>query len=493
MNKVIEIPIIVCGKLIYPEDEYTEIAYSGGVKVRITKFTDEHAKAIESNREKLHDIPLHEVTGYLSNFAVEFMKEDNPIRLEAIEFACATTGYSKETMARDYFIIAEYVLHRHIPYNLVEAELGDSRILDNWVTNQVARIKAFPRGRAFHVLVGNVPLASMYSIFRSILTKNQTVVKLPSRDLISGLYFMKALIEVNGPEHPISRSLSAFYCSTNDKLLDRVIRSADMVCAWGKGSSLKAIKEKIPHSIPYLEQGPKRSFSFIDLNNCDFDKAAIRIAHDISIYDQEACFCPQRLFVIGDTSKFVKHMQKWLDWQFESLPKGNCSPDSESHLNRVKMEAKYRGWEVFENKNNWSIIIADPYKVSEHPLGRTIFVHQVNSVDDILPFIDDDTQTISIYPYRDDFVRDAANKLCSHGASRICEVGVVNYPREGFTWDGMYPLNYFVRLSYMDENVNTIYKYGRKQDAEWYMHNVYGNPINNEAMEGLVFDEKVHY
>lgn len=475
MKKIIELPIIVCGELIYPKNEYIELEYSNAI-VRIKKPAKHDIDKIICYNESLHDIPFHEITGYLNKFASAFMQPNNELRRETAVLSSLVTGYSKEMTNRCLFIIGDYILDRYLMYNKVEAEFGDCRILDTWVRNQVARVRAFPRGRAFHILVGNVPLASMYSIVRSIITKNQTIAKLPVRDIISVLYFMKGLIEINGIDHPISKSLSALYMERNSEYLDKIINNSDMVCAWGKGDSLKKIKEKIPHSIPFLEAGPKRSYSIIDLRNCDWDKAAMRLAHDLCIYDQEACFSPQRLFVIGDFTKFRSYLEDWLNWQTKYLPKGETNPDAESYLFRTKLEAHYEQWTISEQGYDWTLIEADPFLVGDHPLGRTLFVHSIQNYNEILPFIDDEVQTVSVYPYEKNNIEKIGVELCSRGAARLCETGTASYPREGFTWDALYGLHYFVRLCYLDENLNSTYKYGTRDRAEWYLKNVWGNP-----------------
>lgn len=482
MKKIIELPIIICGEIKYPEgDNYIEINYENDVLVRITRPSKEDFKRIFDYSQELHKVPLAHVSRYMTVFARKFLNPMNPIRQEAVELSSYVTGYSKEMLDRDYGIISAYLSARHTSYEMLEAEFGDWRITEEWVRNKVARVRAFPRGRVFHILVGNVPIAGMYSVVRSILTKNQTVVKLASRDIISTLFFMKALIESNenGPEYRklISSSLSAFYLEKESDDLVQMINSADMVCAWGKGESLRNIKKLIPHSVPFLEFGPKRSFSllFID-DTCDVEKAAIRMAHDLSIYDQEACLSPQQLFIIGDSKEYLKKLQKWLDWQSESLSRGIVNSDAESHIIRTGLEAKYRGWEVMEGRNKqWNIILCNPYDIAEHPLGRTLFIHQIEKVEDMIPFIDDETQAISIYPY-DDRAADIGELFCSHGASKICETGMVAYPREGWTHDGMYPLHYFVRLCYLDENMGEEYKYEDHEGACSFLSNMYGNP-----------------
>ena len=106
-----------------------------------------------------------------------------------------------------------------------------------------------------------------------------------------------------------------------------------------------------------------------------------------------------------------------------------------------------------------TIVAKDPRVTLEHPLGRTLFIHPVSSEEDILPFVDDETQSISIYPFSPHVERLGA-LVCARGVARVCEAGLISHFRQGFTHDGSWPIQQFVRLSYLDETLDFVYKYG---------------------------------
>ncbi|RCX11149.1 long-chain-fatty-acyl-CoA reductase [Anaerobacterium chartisolvens] len=488
MPRIIELPIIICGELKYPKDDYIELKYSNDITVRITRPSKEDLQSIYDFSEDINSIRFSDLAKYITNFASSFYNPENSIRKEAIELSACITGYEEKMLARDYDIISDYLSYKYNIYDIVGAELGSYRMLDGWERKELVKLRAFPRGRTFHILVGNVPMTGFFSVFRSIITKNQTVVKLPSRDIVTTLYFAKGLIEANNGgerfQEMLNKSLSVFYLERDDDTLSEMIEASDMICAWGKGESLKMIKEKIPHSIPYLEFGPKRSYSVLYTEDCNFDKAAIRMAHDLCVYDQEACLSPQRLFIIGDYKAYLPVLEKWLNWQSECLRRGVSNKDVESHIYRIRMEAKFRKWQMTEGEDQWRIIVCDPLEVNEHPLGRTLFVHPVKSESEILPFIDDETQCISVYPYEENLER-LGDIFCAKGASKICETGMSFYPREGWSHDAMYPLHYFVRLCYIDCDSKYEYKYDTDEESVLlYVSQMFGHPDNlDEVLE----------
>lgn len=477
MTDIIDLPIIVEGEILHAtgDDDLVELPYANGHVVRMPKLRDEHVERILSRRDRWHDVPLSEVSNYITKAGVAWSNPNHPRRVEAIDRAVRITGYSRPMLERDGWTIGKHLSFRSNLYDLLDAELGDHRMMDEWVRRDVARVRAFPKGRVLHVLVGNVPMAGIYSIVRSVLTKNQTVVKLPARDPVTCLAFAQTLIEENGPDHPLSQSLTVAYWDRNQPLGDRMVGASDLVCAWGQGSSMESVKRRLPAGVSFLEFGPKRSFALIFTDDADVDKAAMRVAHDVAMYDQEACFSPQRVFVIGELDPFLTKLEGWLGHQAHFLPKGEPSPDVDSHVVRTRLEATFRGWDVrASDEGGWTIIVCDPSaELVEHPLGRTIFVHRVQSVDELVPFVDDETQTISVYPLdrRGERVGDL---LCRHGAVRICETGLVSHPRQGFTHDGAYPLQQFVRLAYLDVELAFVHKYGSVHTVEAFEQVLFG-------------------
>jgi long-chain-fatty-acyl-CoA reductase len=96
------------------------------------------------------------VTQYIANGAAKWFNVGDSLRKESLELARAATGLSQKMLERDYWMIAAYLMHRTSIYDLLDSELGDHHMMDEWVRRQTARVRAFPRGRTLHIMVGNV-------------------------------------------------------------------------------------------------------------------------------------------------------------------------------------------------------------------------------------------------------------------------------------------------------------------------------------------------
>ncbi|MEU8178025.1 aldehyde dehydrogenase family protein [Microbispora hainanensis] len=458
------LPILVNGepRECAPEDAH-ELRYETGARVLIPRLTPETAAEIRrAPAAALDDLHLDDITLFLNEVGALWADPRYPGRAEAVRIASAVTGYSPQTLEEDYTRIAR-TLTRAKLYDIVDADLGTSLIVDDWVPRQSVYVKARPKGRVLHLMVGNVPLAGLFTLVRSVLTKNTTVAKLPSRDPASCLYFAKAFHDVD-PDHPITRSLSVVYWPGGSPAEDEFIQDADLVCAWGQGASIAAVKKKIPIDTDFLEFGPKESLHFIGAPFGDVDNLAMRAAYDISVYEQEACFSPQRMFVEGDAEEFANALAPWLDKLLVRLPVGFRSADRQAHLSRARVEAEFDGHTVVQGGDaQWTVVLMTgegrgPY---EHPLSRTIYIHPVKDLSEAVGEIHSQVQTVGVHPWSR--AQELAEVLTRAGADRVTEVGLMSRPRPGFTHDAKLPLHHFVRWVTLERGL--AYK-GRFRDSD---------------------------
>ncbi|MGW6012470.1 acyl-CoA reductase [Streptomyces sp. NPDC055210] len=226
-------PILVEGRLVHRTDaEPHVITYESGCQVTIPRVTGEIAdEVLRMSRLALAGLHLDEITVFLSRVGRVWADPGHPGRGEAVELAAQITGYPKTVLEGDYRRIAR-ACDRAKLYDILETDLGDPLLLDDWIPRQSVFLRAVPKGRVLHLMVGNVPLAGLFTLVRGLLTKNVTVAKLPSRDLVSTLAFARAFVDVD-PEHPLTRALSVLYWPGGEAVEQRFIDGSDVVCAWG--------------------------------------------------------------------------------------------------------------------------------------------------------------------------------------------------------------------------------------------------------------------
>jgi long-chain-fatty-acyl-CoA reductase len=449
-GKTVALPLIINGERqpVTSRTAHYELEYEVDLTVRLPTLESRHIALLRqesgSIRHDLAELSVYDIASFLSRAASVWLEMTAGGPLDRVAQTSELTGYPEAMIRGDYESIAHFMSIPTNIYDLVTAELGAEKIMDEWLPVLSSYIRAFPYGLLVHYLVGNLPLASLFSIIRGVITRNQHFAKVPSRDPITAITFMEALIEVD-PQHPIARSLSAGYWPHGDGLEAEILGMADVVSAWGGEQALAELRGRIPVGVPTVEYGPRWSASVVDLTQVDARKAAYRLASDVCYYDQEACFSTQRAFVRGDVDALVGRLQDRLEAFSRQLPKTTAHRDALAHRSACLLECSYLGWQVHSGADWAIVIVPDPAEALEHPLGRTVIIHPLDDLRDVERYLNKKLQGLSVFPfglaldYRDRWVR--------AGADRIVELGTSRRPRQGFTHDGTRGLSHLVRFA----------------------------------------------
>ncbi len=438
-----KIPIII-GGVIQDEGNLRELILTNDTKVSISIVDDNHIKSIIDN-EVINNLRLNQVVNFLYTVGQRWRSEEYTRRRAYIRDLKNFLGYSNEMAKLEANWIAMLLCSKSALYDIVQHDLGSLHIIDEWIPQGDCYIKALPKGKSVHLLAGNVPLSGVTSILRAILTKNECIIKTSSTDPFTATALVSSFIDVNA-DHPITRSMSVMYWSHNEdmSLPKKIMNHADVVVAWGGDEAIKWAVKHSPHHVDIVKFGPKKSLSIID-DPEDITAAATGVAHDICFYDQQACFSTQNIYYIGNKlNLFIDELEKKLNVYAKILPKGCQNFDEKAAFTLTEKECLFAGYQVRKGENQSWIIIQSPLDAfGNQPLSRSVYIHQVSSIEDILPFINKNTtQTVSIAPWESSFkYRD---KLAKHGAERIVESGMNNIFRVGGAHDGMRPLQYLV-------------------------------------------------
>lgn len=471
--EAIELPMIINGREFFPDDRRAShlLNYESGISVRVPVMEECDLAAIADQRAPLSralmNMSTDELTMYLHAAGDKWLANLAEGRRLVNAYAHKITGFHPGILGADYDTVGHLLVNRFHLWDTIAAEFGNERIFDEWIPNQMCFTRAVPRGLLIQYLVGNLPLSALYTILRGILTRNLNLLKLPTRDPVTALGFIQSIVSVD-PEHPIARSLSVAYWPHSSSMGDRCLAQADAVCVWGGEEAVEAIKRKVRATVPVSEYGPRWSASFIDLTACDAEEAAIRLVDDVSFYDQEACFNTQHAFVKGDIGTFHPFLAKYCDLFAQRFPLGS-GRDTLAHRSATLIEAEYIGYEVIRG-HDWAIVVVPPgYAITDlpHPLGRTVFLHQVTDLREGVRQLNQYSQTVSVFPYS--LAESLKNDLAFAGANRITDLGWSRMPRQGFSHDGIFGLHPLVRLVTLERTRADFGKYypAPKDRAKW--------------------------
>ncbi len=442
------LPIVINGQTLRATaSQETTVLLDGRLAVPRVNTAQAHAILDGCGETNLVDCPIDDIVTFLYSVGQRWKSRDYIRRRTYISDLVRYLGYSEKAAELEANWIAMILSSQTSAFMLIENELGSAYALDRWLLRGESEIRAFPKGLCFHCLPGNVPLSSVTSILRAVLTKNRSVAKTASGDPFTALALAQSFQDVD-PTSPVTRSLSVLNWkggeeSEHEQLL---IRKADVMCVWGSESAMRWAEQYLSAQASAIFFGPKRSLAVIDTDG-DSREAARRVAHDVCHYDQSACFSVQKVFLAGAGKEaFLTELRVALDLYSEILPRAESSLDADGiarlFVSEYRMaEAKVRSGIGLE----WNIIEPNGRDLEGHPLGRTVLVYDLSEDETLENHLDGNVQTIAAYPR--DMVHRIRDQASRAGVYRFVEAGMTNIFRPGGAHDGTFPLQLMVNFS----------------------------------------------
>ncbi len=416
-----------------------------GIRFQVPRLgSAEVAQILTQDRLKLAELPLQEILIFINRVGKNWRSLEYPRRRLYVQQLQDILGYSAGAAEVEADRIAILLNSHSRMHDLIDAELGSRFIVDDWVAREEGFVKAFPRGLSMHLLPGNVPLSSALSIVRGLITKNICVAKVGSTDPLTAVALAMSFTDVD-PEHPVTQSMNVVYWEHDDPTGQEITQGADAVIAWGGADAIRYARAHAADHAPVTCFGPKHSLALVDAH-ADLDRAARGLAHDVSIYDQQACFSIRRVFVTGPVAAFREKLKSELDRHAKLLPAGHISADRAAHIQLARRLDSFMGAQVEEPGSlEWTVITTPPPReFHEHPLGRVIYIHPVDSLHEAYRFADHSVQTVAAYPWS--VLLEHREHFARRGVSRFTELGLVQMFRIGGTHDGVNSLQGLVRM-----------------------------------------------
>ncbi len=443
-QNVRHLPFVLGGRRVdTTSDGVVTLQTPSGAQVTFPAFgEDALAQIYASDRELLIDVPLQEILSFLNRVGKNWKSDEYARRRLYVRQMQDLLGYSEKVANAEADRIGILLTAHARMYDVVAAELGSRFILDDWVAREEAWVRAYPRGLSVHILPGNVPLSGVISMVRALVTKNLCLAKAASADPVTPAALALSFLDVD-PEHPVTRATNAVYWRRSDRAAAQALRHADCVCAWGGRDAIGWAQTHVGEEIPVVPFGPKRSLALVG-RDAEITTAARGIAHDVVLYDQRACFSTQRVFVEGDPTALVAALRDTLDEHCQLLPPAVQDEDEVARVQLARCEELFFGAQL-EAGEQWTIVVRPPeLDAGEHPLGRVLYVHPVDSLEESYAFVGPDVQTVSATPWS--LLERHRDALARRGVSRFVEPGLSNWFRIGGTHDSLNPLQGLVRL-----------------------------------------------
>lgn len=309
----IQVPLIIRGQII--EDYELEFGGRNSDTHFSTPDIKKYLGKIKSpsgiSMADLYDIGMDDILDFLDEVHKRLNLDTNPHWRAAFEASCLASNLSRSVLEGVYRS-SPALLSRAFATEFIDRRFG-LEYLEGWVPQplndgRTLNIRAMG-ARAVHIIAGNVPAVAVITLLRSAVTRSDSIVKLPSNDLLTMGALARTMIEID-PGHPVTRHLSVAYWKGGDESVEAEIyqpSNIEKIIAWGGFASVKHISRYLQPGIDLITLDPKNSTTLIGkealVDEPTMREVARRVAADLGGLDQEGCVCARVIFLESGTDE----------------------------------------------------------------------------------------------------------------------------------------------------------------------------------------------
>lgn len=406
-------------------------------------------KSLKSNLEWLRRQPVDALIGLIGQVSKKWNSMDNPDMVALRE--------------RGAGFLSSWCSSEHLAKIATEGLRGNRMYADTFLPvddSKVQYMKATSKGLLCHWLAGNVQVLGMFALAESIICKNVNLLKVSSKDKGVFTSLLKAFenedfttkggYTIRGNDLLKTIAL-VYYNHTNDELGKIMSRNADARIAWGGRDAVMTVAGYPSRfDCDDIIMGPKLSFSVVAKEELDDDhvvkKLARKIAVDASVFDQTGCASTHNIFVEKggaiSPGEFVDYLAEGMKKASIQIPKAEMTPEQVSAVHSIRGVYDFKGKVASSDDSTWTILYSEDSILCSPVYSRVLFVHPVDSINDALPYVDDNIQTIGMAAHGKKAL-DFAVKAAEKGAMRFPDCGkMLNFESP---WDGMFIMERLVR------------------------------------------------
>lgn len=459
----INVPFIIRGEIIEDyEKEYG--GRHGGLRFitpDINKYLGRVVNDDPLSLRDLYSISLDDIIDFLAELGRRLDLDANSYWREAFEVSCLASNLSRSVLENVYRSVPAIYFAPENVRDVIEKRIG-ADYLEGWVPTtlidgRVINVRAMG-ARGVHVIAGNVPACATVTLLRSAITRSDSIIKLPSNDLLTMGAFARTMIDID-PKHPLTRHLTVAYWKGGDETVEKEIykpANIEKIVAWGGYDSIKHITKYMQPGLDLITLDPKSSATLIGREALADEKTmrevARRAAVDMGGFDQEGCVCARVMFLesgtnaagIAAANRFGAYVYEALQALPKSISAGpvHFDPTLKSEIESIlPMRDFYRVYCDSDNiEKSGAVIVSqmgEQVDFNKLLYGRVSNLVPIDNIEEAINSFTAATQTVGIYP---DTLRVKLRELCAlKGGQMMVPVGYATAFSISAPMDGMEP------------------------------------------------------
>lgn len=405
------------------------------------ELAEECIEKIKLAREnRLLGIPLKKIVQAIDRASSNLSDRNYYLRKEAEEIMPVTTGLSPQMLSLCMDALTKMFIEENM-LNLLYSELGNPEYLDGFRKSRAGESRAYGKDMIVNVFgSGGVPGLQVLGIVNAMLMKSAVFSKPDSGEPVLPSIFSRAIADV---DPRIAEAIALFPWKGGDPEyadLEAYVFSErkenEAVVVFGSDETIRNVKKKVSPECTFIAYPPRTGLIMVARDKLTKNNArnlAERVAWDICMYDQKACFSPQYIYLEegGEVSpeEFAGILSEEMDKIGEKFPVGELTDVAKTRINERKRTYELQeiigSAKIFNPKGG--VVIFDRNRALETPITyRTIHVMPVNSLSEVLGLIkpfEKHVQTVGIEAREEEF-REFSDILSLRGdISRITTPG----------------------------------------------------------------------
>tara|TARA_B110000879_G_C11178747_1_gene517320 strand:+ start:1948 stop:3156 length:1209 start_codon:yes stop_codon:yes gene_type:complete len=297
------------------------------------------------------------------------------------------------------------------------------------------------RGIIYNIAPSNVPMNGPFSLVFSLLSGNNSILKIPSKKHPQLEIFFEQLELAIRKFECMNNRIKILNHEKKFDLVQNIIDNVDGIVVWGSDATIQSIeKHSFSTNFKKLYFPNRNSFVLISKKSLigsdlgDINNLSENFYNDTLIMDQNACSSPRVIFWLDDIdsdSQKNKFEIKKNDFiaSFEKLIKTKYEQNEETihfKLNQLLKDSGNDDYKVPKNFSlNFTLIKSNSFDFNKPMLNRFGYFYEVNldEINCLNPFLNKRIQTISYYGINKDQIDALLNLKLNKGVDRIVPIG----------------------------------------------------------------------
>jgi phenylacetate-coenzyme A ligase PaaK-like adenylate-forming protein len=312
-----------------------------------------------------------------------------------------------------------------------------------------------PLGVMLHLTPANAPELGLLSVIEGLLAGNVNILKDSSRNDELSRSLLAALVDADGSGQIGQFVYALALPSSDQERLRQLAHLVDGVVVWGSDQTVRQVRDLVPPATRLIEWGHKISFAYLTPAVMTDQTILQGVAQDLIAMDQQACSCPQTLYVDTDkvavAHELAHRLGQVLDPLSKACPQRPLGIHEAAEVTTVtqmaRLESCLTGGEVVEGpRGDWRLLVDGNPGLSASPLHRTLWVKPLprNQLTKVLFPVRGSLQTVGLGCTDHDYA-DLCQRLLRAGALRVTATGRMLESYDGEPHDGRYALQRYCR------------------------------------------------